>query len=419
MNFSRTTPFIDQRQRGAVFIVMLVFLIMGAVTFLVSSLNSSAVQIKRDEVTAMALAQAKEALIGRAVADSSSPGSFPCPDTNDDGFAQSPVGPPGGNCPSYIGRLPWKSLGLPDLRDGYNEKLWYVLSPNFRDNVAANTINSNSKGILLVYDNSGITPITSEAVAIIFAPGNSIGAQQRDTANQNNAQNYLDVGPSSINNYTAAGPFIAANKTSIFNDRLMIIKASDIMPVVETRVAKELLAALISYQSANSHNYPHPANLTGCTSASCLSASTVCIGKIPATDATLAPLLPTWFTPNNWFDVIYYTAGTNSLTAGSAGSGTIGWGKNGKGYGGLSGTGTVAGTAVGSGTGCYATTLHVSVTSVQALFLMPGLASSGVTRTGLTSANLSQYFEDIENQNLNDLYVLPTSTSNDLLYTLP
>ena len=415
MTFLRTTHTIKQRQRGAVFIVMLVFLIIGITAFLVSSLSSTAIQISRDEITSKALAQAKEALIGRAIADANHPGSLPCPDTNDDGISEG-----GATCTiGHIGRLPWKTLGLPDLRDGYGERLWYALSPNFHD--SSNIINSDTKGTLQIYDNSGTTLITSEAVAIIFAPGNVVVSQQRDTpANQNNAQNYLDVGPSSINNYTAAGPFIAANKTSIFNDRLLIIKTSDIMPIVETRVAKELLTALTSYQSANSNKYPHPANLAGCTSVSCLSDPAVCIGKIPATEPTLAALLPAWFSSNNWFDVIYYTAGTNSLTAGGAGSGTIGWGKNGKGYGGLSGTGTVTGTATGGpGTGCYATALHVSVTSVQALFLMPGTATSGVTRTGLTSSNLSQYFEDMENQNLNDLYVLPTSTSNDSLYTLP
>ena len=198
MNFSRTTRSLH-RQRGAVFIVMLVFLIMGGVTFLVSSLNSSAVQISRDEITSKALAQAKEALISRAVADSNHPGSLPCPDTNDDGSSEG-----GTTCTmGHIGRLPWKTLGLPDLRDGSGERLWYVLSPNFHDDPVNTRINSDTKGTLQVYDNSGITLITSDAVAIVFAPGNLVGTQQRDTANQSNAQNYLDVGPSNINNYTS------------------------------------------------------------------------------------------------------------------------------------------------------------------------------------------------------------------------
>jgi hypothetical protein len=414
MNFSRTNYPNIQRQDGAVFIVMLVFLIMGVVTFLVSSLNSSAIQISRDEITSRALAQAKDALISRAIADANHPGSLPCPDTNDDGMSEG-----GATCTmGHIGRLPWKTLGLSDLRDGSGERLWYVLSPNFHD--STNSINSDTKGTLQVYDNSGVTLITSDAVAIVFAPGNSVSAQQRDTANQSNALNYLDIGPSSINNYTEAGPFIAANKTSTFNDRLLIIKASDIMPLVETRVAKELATVLVSYQAANGNKYPHPADFAACTSGSCPSVPTVCIGKIPVTETGMPGLLPTWFSPNHWFDVIYYSAGTNSISGG-AGSGSIGWAIHGKGYGALNSTGATGGAATGTGTGCYAATLSVSNTSVNALFLMPGAPLGGLTRTGLTSSTLilSQYFEDPENQNLDDLYVMPTATPNDLLYTLP
>ena len=186
---------------------------------------------------------------------------------------------------------------------------------------------------------------------------------------------------------------------------------------------KELATALFSYQSTHSNNYPHPADIDSCNSANianCTSAVTVCIGKIPVTQPGMPLVLPAWFSSNNWFDVIYYSAGTNSLSGG-AGSGSIGWAIHGKGYGGLSGTGTTGGAATGSGTGCYATTLSVSNTSINALFLMPGAPIGSLTRTGLTSSSLilSQYFEDPENQNLNDLYVMPTATTNDLLYTLP
>ena len=90
--------------------IMLIILVMGALTLLVNSLNSSTVRIERDETTAEALAQAKAALIGRAISDSSSPGSLPCPDADGDGSADLFAG---NQCPSYIGRLPWKTLGLP------------------------------------------------------------------------------------------------------------------------------------------------------------------------------------------------------------------------------------------------------------------------------------------------------------------
>lgn len=246
---------VKAKQRGAALLVMLVIMIIGVAAILVSSLNGSSLQIARDKTTAAALAQAKEALIGRAVADLTSPGSLPCPDTNDDGSAELLSG---NDCPSYIGRLPWKTLGLPDLRDGSGERLWYALSPNFRDD-NSNPINSNSVGTLVVYDNSGVTlltPPSSEAIAIVFAPGDIVASQQRDAANQNSPQNYLDLGPNSRNNAIAAGPFIAADKTNFFNDRLMIIRTGDLIPTVEMRIAREAKSCLDNYAVSSAGKYP-------------------------------------------------------------------------------------------------------------------------------------------------------------------
>ena len=53
----------QHKQHGAALLVMLVIMVLGAATFLASSLNRSALQIERDQKTSEALAQAKEALI--------------------------------------------------------------------------------------------------------------------------------------------------------------------------------------------------------------------------------------------------------------------------------------------------------------------------------------------------------------------
>jgi hypothetical protein len=421
-----------RRQHGAILLVMLVIMVIGAATILVSALVSSALQIERDKTTADALAKAKEALIGRAVVTdtsnpSSSPGSLPCPDTTNTGVADTISG---GICPNgYIGRLPWKTLELPDLRDGSSERLWYALSPNFRDYAPLNPINSNNIGTLWVYDNSGTNLLTSQAVAIVFAPGNVVGTQQRDTANQNSPQNYLDVGPgpSNINNGNPtfpAGPFIAADKTSTFNDRLLIIQASDIIPVVEMRVAKELTYSFTGYLAipANNNRYPYPANFNCTPPTNCTSDPTQCIGKIPATDLDALHLLPTWFTPNHWFDVIYYTAGTNSLPGGAGGGGGAA-GRRGKGK-----KGGGVGVGVGGTAGCtpFLSVLDSNGTLItsnaSALFLMPDVPIgrySGITRTTMSTTNLPSYFEDRENLNLDNLYIMPTAISNDSLNILP
>jgi hypothetical protein len=379
-----------RKQRGAVLMVMLVILIVGIAALLVSSLNSTTLLAERSNITSIALAQAKEGLIGRAVTDGNHPGSLPCPDISNNGTAPSTVGQPGLNCPSYIGRLPWKSLGLPDLRDESGERLWYALSPNYRDSTG-NTINSNTVGTLQIYDNSGttlLTPAGYEAAAIVFAPGVVIGSQLRgDLANQNLPSNYLDIGPNNINNSNLNGPFIAADKASSFNDRLMIIKTRDIISIVEKRASKDLTTAFASY-FASYGKYPNPANFSSCTSVStCPSDNTVCLGKIPLTAITT--YLPnTWFAGNKWFDVVYYTAGTSFMSG-------------------------------GMGMGC-STTLNFSGVNSKGLFIMPGVPVNGIVRaTSLDTSSIASYIEDIENQNLDANYVTPSANSNDSLHILP
>ena len=79
-----------RRQQGAVLLIMLIILVVGVATVLVSSFNSSAINIARAKTSSQALAQAKEALIGYAItyADTHSgtvPGYLPCPDLSGTG----------------------------------------------------------------------------------------------------------------------------------------------------------------------------------------------------------------------------------------------------------------------------------------------------------------------------------------------
>ena len=71
-----------------------------------------------------ALAVAQEALVahatGRPIDEAVGPGYLPCPDLDDDGWAESTCGSQDGHTgqAQRLGRLPWKTLGIPDLRDG-------------------------------------------------------------------------------------------------------------------------------------------------------------------------------------------------------------------------------------------------------------------------------------------------------------
>lgn len=381
--------------------VMLAILVIGIATLLVNSFSLADLNNQRQAKTAAALAQAKEALIAYALSSENAggvtarPGNFPCPDTDAPGTAG--YGSEQGSCVAgAIGRLPWKTLGLPELLDGEGEPLWYALSGNFRK--SASLINSDTRGTLLVYGHDGstlLTPTGSEAVALVFASGKIVGNQQRNTAaDKTTASNYLDAA-NGRNNATTGGPFIAANNSDSFDDRLIMIRTRDFMPLVERRVAKALQDLLANYRSANGI-YPYPAPFSSCySSASCGSDTAICRGRLPYTAEPVdwggSYALPTtaggspWFIANRWYRVIYYSAGTNRLATAPP--------------------------------GCSAT-LNVSGNSTAAVLFMPGTPLGSVTRT-YPNNSPSWYLEDAENQNTDNNYVTPTSNSNDHLYPLP
>lgn len=264
---NRSSP--ASRQRGVVLMLLLLLVSVGALAVFVSGLNRATVQLERDRITSEALAQAKEALIGRAVADDNRPGSLPCPDliTNipgsnvpNDGIADLLVG---NDCPSYIGRLPWRTLRLPDLRDGNGERLWYALSSDFRDDDSA-LINSDTPGTLTVTGSLSAT----QAIAILFAPGAALPGQARNIALQNAVANYLEG-----TNASSTTDFVAGNLTATFNDRLLVIGRDGFFERVERRVAGEVGLKL-------PHPYPN--------------------------DLTAIVGWPTWFNDNNWLGSINY-----------------------------------------------------------------------------------------------------------------
>ncbi len=329
--------------------VMLVLLVMGATTIFVSSLNSRTVQIERDQKTAEVLAQAKEALIGFAVSvalnNSSAtprPGDLPCPDTNDNGEAESACGNAAGDTGQALrlGRLPWKTLGLPDLRDGNGERLWYAVSNNFKRNTRTAILNSDTPGTISVRTSDGNLQhdgsSTTGAVAILIAPGvvlqraDKTVPQDRSSAGLNAADNYLDIalGEDNANfvdsqtNGFIQGNIKDANGNLLVNDRILVLTQNTIMQAIQRRVAGEVVKDLNYYYSINSY-YPRPAasNDPQCVgnnnnTPQCNSDPTTNRGRIPANPtpawSTSIALRNTsnWFRDNRWREVMFYAVAT-------------------------------------------------------------------------------------------------------------
>ncbi len=310
-------------QRGQALFASLLLLVAGIGTLVFYMADPSRLQRTSDEKTGAALVLAKEALIGMYLNDSNRPGVLPCPDTNDDGNAE---GLSGNECPSYMGRLPWKSLGLPDLRDGHGQRLWYALSRNFRNSPAAEPVNTDTKGTITVYTRTTGTVMTGEAVAVIFAPGPVVGSQDRSSSATASctapagtmlrnlcAANFLETADTTNNAVLPVGPYIAAQTTTSFNDRLLVLTAADVMIPVEKRAAQEILSLLQLYKTASAGScdcYPWADVSDGASNAGLLHGRIPLLGALPV-NWSVAPA--PWLINNQWWWVFFYTlAGDDS-----------------------------------------------------------------------------------------------------------
>ena len=300
-------------QRGYAMLGIIAAIGVAATAVVVASLSATAVRNEQGRKDSNALALAKQALIASAASSNTQPGSLPCPDTNNDGL--SDLNMTSGACASSVGRLPWQTLGLPDLRDAAGERLWYAVSANFQD-LAANHINAYTTGMLNV-SQPGQDSL-SGIVAIVISPGQPVGNQTRDATSVNSAENYLESYTSS----TLTATIVARDSTH--NDQLSVVTPADIFSLVERRVAKEVQTALQKYYSAPSNpaplSMPYPAqaavpvNGTYTFPSTVVSppfSTTVLSGYIPSDDPTL--VLPAWFSSNYWNAVLFYRVDSNCV----------------------------------------------------------------------------------------------------------
>lgn len=190
------------KQRGAVLMVMLVLVVVGSAAFLVSALNRSGMKNEADKNTAQILSQAKEALIGYAITYGDNYpnqvfGYLPLPDL---GTSRTPLSKEGDAAGSFtgnstnlsvIGRFPWRKLGLPPIRDGQGECLWYAVSGSFQNINKADVLNWDSIGHFDNYFSNGTSVGTvsttganhaQRPVAVIFSAGAVLQGQNRQTS---------------------------------------------------------------------------------------------------------------------------------------------------------------------------------------------------------------------------------------------
>lgn len=282
---------IVKRERGSVLIMLLYVLLMMLSVFIMEKYNVFQMQKARTQKTQQALVEAKAALLGRAILDDNRPGSLPCPD------AEKPIDGSadlfrGNRCPSYIGRFPWRTLGIPELQDADGEALWYTLSANYRDHSAVMPINSSSSGLLSV-------DTENDVVAIIFAVGAPLNTQTGRPSRL--VQDYLEG-----ENANGDDSFSSV-RSPAQNDQLLAITRVELMRQVERRVLGEVARQLHDYYADPSHgHFPYAA----ATSDTC-NAAPLISGFMPKPHdidcpAPTLPKIESWFYENAWSSLLRY-----------------------------------------------------------------------------------------------------------------
>ncbi|CAG4884236.1 conserved protein of unknown function [Georgfuchsia toluolica] len=251
------------QQRGYALLIMLVLVTMGILFTLVSQLDVVSMKWGRSQNTQATLLQAKEALIGYAATYRDTHagevfGYLPCPDADGDGAAETSNtdGTCGGSDQAVVGLLPYKTLGLGDLRDASGECLWYAVSPGQKASMnKVEPMNWDTRGQIKIFDSDGTTVLADPAdgieggaVAVIFAasPPLTVNATGRGGNSNNVCGNngkavwaaYLESAAFDSNGNSTASPLIVTRGTIdgvSNNDQITWITPKEIFDRVKKR----------------------------------------------------------------------------------------------------------------------------------------------------------------------------------------
>lgn len=244
------------RQRG-VAALLFVAVLIGAIAWVtVSALSGSGrATAERETRTGLALQAAKQSLlayVAKAAADTTenTPGRLPCPESlGQPGTAQEGMAAPiVGLFPtcSPVGRLPWRTLGIDQLRDGSGEPLWYAAATGtWALNTSATnlTINPGTPNTL------SYNGTANAVVAVIIAPGTmmntlSIPGSPPGACMPINQQGSRYAVPYVVANFLECGNETGSYATIVpadwGNDRTISITAAEVMNAIMGAVADRL-----------------------------------------------------------------------------------------------------------------------------------------------------------------------------------
>lgn len=296
-----------RRQAGIALLALLTVLTLCGLYLFVGQLSATQFELAREQDAAAALAEAKAALIGDAIARSpvNDAGYLRLPDLGSklvDGEWVPAEGGPSVSFPgndedhTVIGKFPWKRttvghIGTGVLRDAQGECLWYVVSGRFKIVPKTSQLNWDTQGQIEVIDANGAV-IATNIAALVVAPGRALDGQSRALADaaytecggNYDARNYLDsfatadaIGGNvnyfsgSTNNRvaldTASKRFVLAEteyyngkrfvlaETEHYNDRFVVITVDEVFsPLIRRNDFKDAIDALLNHFKTQNDN---------------------------------------------------------------------------------------------------------------------------------------------------------------------
>lgn len=256
----KNTIAVRKYQQGAVLLVMFLMLFTVATTVFLSSVDTNQVEVRQQQDVRIEMEKAKQALIAYAqnyphfgfdndddgLTNDEGIGRLICPDVDNDGLADSNDT----DCTDNVrGRLPERftyggssttTVTLNNYFADIDQQFWYVVSPAFKE-ITDSNVNHRTSPTLSIDGEQ-------DYVAVIIAPGEAIGTQNR-SAGQTTVANYLEYDNVSGSDFINSYPSDPDN----FNDQVIGITADEIFAAidVEEMVIEYAIDELENYWATN------------------------------------------------------------------------------------------------------------------------------------------------------------------------
>ncbi|MDR3425904.1 hypothetical protein [Silvimonas sp.] len=360
--YRRSAPRSLRCQRGVTALLMLT-LLCGVFLWQIQSLLAQVSPVeRREEVTRRALADARSALLAWSVQNGglsgsgstnlARPGAFPCPDSKDPASDRAGYqGDAAGTCTKAalrLGRIAHRTMLHAPFLDGSGERLWMAVVEGFEESNSS-ILNPDfvpKSAWFQAWDasaHSALTAQTDPAVVVIFAPGVALPNQKRGTAaDKVNASNYLESASTTDGSFSnldmSKGAFVGgdirdARQKLILNDRVAVIRRSELMQAVSLRALRDyqrLLEWWRLYKGAG--KLPHPARFddpacvdiaTKTNANDCVPDPAVCRGRLPKSIWLINEVSKQvganaterfkWLYRNRWEQQFYYSVNADAI----------------------------------------------------------------------------------------------------------